>query len=226
MCWQALIPVALSLAGGAVQSFTQSAALKRQDSEAARAIQNQARMGQQANQVVNQAIDRVSPTVAQPAQQQVEQNLTTAFTSAVKDAQDRGALVNNVSSGNLSSAYDTARATALASEGQDAVDRARLAAKIGAPMQARTLQGYDLQDLGNQISLISNAAQGQAGVDKMRIDAAARVNPYLKALGSITSGVGQGLMLNRALGGGASSGTSDVGYSVPMSSPIAPFGLY
>lgn len=219
MCFQLLLPLALTAASGVISHITQANAAQKADNAAAQALRNQARAQTQANAVVNQAVQRVSPTVEQPAEQQVQNALGQSFTQAVHDAQDRGALVNNVSSGDLSSAYDAARASAIASEGQDAVDRARLAAKMAAPFQARTLQGYDLQDLGNQISLISNAAQGQAGVDQLKIKAASRVNPFLGALGDIVSGVGQGLMLKNALASGATTSSMPAGTGNIISYP-------
>jgi hypothetical protein len=192
------------LAGTALSAGTQQHARNKQDEIAIRMASKQKNRNEEIQDKTIEQADTHTLGKVREAQAQKEQDITANYEQALDRVPDVGS-----PQGNLSNAYITELADELTKRKQNSIDRARLSARVEAPIETnRDLaigRGRSLQD----VNQIANFASGEAYADSTAINAV-KPNPWLLALGQLISIYGASGLAAGSLAKGAKAGEAAV----------------
>lgn len=189
MFWAPIIMMAL---GQAVQFIAQNKAASRARRANEAAQQRQLQYRDQASKVIDEALknwenpNRVEKGVT------IEGEILDRHQQALDRADEQGfGEVRPAIQGDVSSAYDDARAKATVRRKADATELARILAKVQAPGRLRNNEGLIFGDTASQLGTIGNFAQGTGRADAQLIQEAGRPSPGAMLFGGLLSGAGQ-----------------------------------
>lgn len=194
MAWIAAIA---ALAAAAISTYNTNKTAKRADAAAAQGLRNQRKQQ-----------DRANGAIAATAADLEKSKAATAKAAAGKrylDALGRAGLGGQVTGANRpggSAAFRQAADEAAANEANYATGMADLYAATDAPNDQRMSEAFSIGDLGTELGTVSSIANGQAGLDDMKVRGVRR-NPWL----DLTAQALQGYSSAKASSGGQKSGT-------------------
>lgn len=187
MCTGAeLVPLILSAAGTGVGAYEQNRALKRQDQEAARGIQTQARLSREADARVRQQIADTNGANSQADAQSVEGKLLDAVRRN-RTAQPAEAIGTG---GSDRYAQDVTNSNAAGKT--DIAQLITNLSRIDAPQLQRQREASGLSRTATDLGLIGLRSQGQDFLTRLRAGSI-QPNPWVTGLGSLAQGAGAGM---------------------------------
>lgn len=185
-----LIPALIAtIAGAAIQNRAARDAQQRMESATQRSLENQRRLQMQAERRALDTAATYETPKRQAEQTQIADQITQELIAPVSESQAiRQA--QQATQGNVSDDYLTARATSDLNTMRQAEQLARLLGKTTSASRLRMNEGIRMMDAGMDVDRLGNFSRGQAGADRIAIDAAGRVDPGRMFLGSLLQGVG------------------------------------
>lgn len=195
MSW---IAVAMTVVGAAVSAYNSNKTLKKQDRETVRAIRRQRTQTEASNKRVRETVDQLASSDDRKARADAGKK----YLSALNLGQGQPQTTLGGTLGGVSEDYRQAAARSAANESAYAGDTAGLMASQDAPFSQRLGESFALGNLDTDIRSIASIADGNAGVDQLRIQGVRR-NPWLDLAGSALSSYGA-----NAGGGAATAGGS------------------
>lgn len=208
--WVPLVTAAVA-AGTSYYNSNQTA--KRQDRAAADAIRNQRAIQDEANAKVNRTLQDVQ--ASSPAEER--KTAEDAYLQQVKNAQSLARA--NLDEDGVSSAYDEAAGKAGNQAQGYAQQIAGLMARMDAPINQRTNEGFSFGNLTSDLGGVQRKSAGQQWIDQLKA-ATIRRNPWLDAAASAMSAYGSSYGAGGASGGAASAGAGGSGMGGGMYSTI------
>lgn len=200
------LTIGILAASAGLKVYNSAQTAKKQDRALATSIRNQAGKQRQADARVN---DEITKLEGSTAENQRVKNLT-AYTDALRKR--AGEMTAGLTPAIGSAAFQSDAAGAVDGVKRYADDSAGLMARIDAPAYQRRDEATGYGKLATDIGIISREADGQAFLDKLRLDRI-RENPWLNALADIGMGVaGSGMTGFGA--GKAASGVSGIGAGI------------
>lgn len=201
-----------AVAGAGVQYNAAREAQARMEAETRRSLENQRRLQMQAEKKALDTAANYETPKRQAEQAQIAEQITQELIAPVSESQAIRS-GQQATQGNVSDDYLTARATSDLNTMRQAEQLARLLGKTTSASRLRMNEGIRLMDAGMDVDRLNNFSRGQAGADRIAIDAAGRVDPGQMFLGSLLQGVGTaGLFAGgndlTPLGAGLKYGTS------------------
>lgn len=214
----AMLPgIAMAGLGTVLQMREQAKARERTDDAIMASIQGQQRYQDQSIAALQPAIEQYNPETREAAVDAEREQALQGYTNAL---QETGAL--DVSDapvgGRVSDAYLSKRAQSIAEEGESTRRLAALMAKTTAPGAAQLDERIGLADAAAGIGQAQNFAGGQSGVDKINIDQAGGVNPWVYGAGSLLKGAGTAYSAFKPMGGATNPWTGYGATSKQLSS--------
>lgn len=200
------VELAILAAATGMKLYNQSQTVKKQDRALATSIRNQASKQRQADARVNEEITKLEGSTAE---NQRVKNLN-AYTDALRKR--AGEMTAGLTPAIGSAAFQTDAASAADGVRQYADDNASLMARIDAPAYQRRDEAKGQGVLATDLSLIGREAEGQAYLDKLRLERI-RENPWLNAIADIGIGVA-----GSGLGGGKGVSKIKVGGNIKTGS--------
>lgn len=185
-----LIPALIAtIAGAAIQNRAARDAQQRMESATQRSLENQRRLQMQAERRALDTAATYETPKRQAEQGQIAEQITQELIAPVSESQAIRS-GQQETQGNVSDDYLTARATSDLNTMRQAEQLARLLGKTTSASRLRMNEGIRMMDAGMDVDRLGNFSRGQAGADRIAIDAAGRVDPGLMFLGSLLQGAG------------------------------------
>lgn len=185
-----LIPALIAtIAGAAIQNRAARDAQQRMESATQRSLENQRRLQMQAERRALDTAATYETPKRQAEQTQIADQITQELIAPVSESQAIRS-GQQETQGNVSDDYLTARATSDLNTMRQAEQLARLLGKTTSASRLRMNEGIRMMDAGMDVDRLGNFSRGQAGADRIAIDAAGRVDPGQMFLGSLLQGVG------------------------------------
>jgi hypothetical protein len=215
MTWVGVaISLGVAAAGAGVSMYEQGQVAKKQDNILAQEMQQQM-ASEKRNAAATQAM-----IAAQKKQPQANQGVKSAaeqeFNQALK-ANQSTAQVPLDAMGNVSKAYQKAKADAALGAADQTAQFGDLTAAISAPTRARQADRRSLADYGIGMDLENRRQSGQNYIDQLKLNSV-HANPWLSMLAGVAGSYGKGAMLSGSTNGaGAATSAGDPwsGGSVP-----------
>ena len=200
----AAIPyIAMAVAAGVQYKNTQDTA-RRQDNQAAAAIQHQSRLQTQADAKVNDEVTRLQGSnSADEAATRLNDYMGVLRANR---ARTESGLTPSVGS----TAFQTDSGNRAAGVGDYASKTADLLARIDAPQIQRQGEAFSYGNLGTDINLVGRQSQGQAFIDQLRQNAIRRNAKMDLASGLLSAYAGS----KAGSGGGFGFGPGTIGAGV------------
>ncbi|CAL62402.1 Hypothetical protein HEAR2269 [Herminiimonas arsenicoxydans] len=196
------------LAGTAIQYKSNTDAAKRAQEQTLRSLANQDGLNRKAEKKALDQAQEFNIDDRKNEQQQIEQQLAQEFIAPVDSAQAINSQVATTQ-GDVSNDYTNAKTASDLNVMKNARNLAGLMAKTTGAGRLRTNEAVRMADTAAGIDRLGNFARGQAGVDQLAIQNAARPNAGMQLAGGLLSGVGtMGLM---GAFGGAAKPASEAG---------------
>lgn len=201
------VPAVLAAVGAGTSYYNSEQTAKRQDNAAADAIRNQRAIQDEANAKVNRTLQDVQASSPTEERKSAED----AYLEQVRNAQ---ALARaNLDQDNVSSAYDAAAAKAGNQAQGYAQQIAGLMARMDAPVNQRTNEGFAFGNLTSDIGGVQRKSAGQQWIDQLR-SATIRRNPWLDAAAAALSGASGAYSSGASAGGAAAYPAAQGGSAV------------
>lgn len=205
------------LAGSAMQYKASNDAAKRQEAETRAALARQDELQQRAEQKAVTTADDFSTDKRQADQAQIEADLTQQFIKPAAEAQQINA-AQATTQGDVSKDYTAAKAASSIQTMKTAETLARLLGKTTAAGRLRTNEAIKMSDAAADIDRFGSFSRGQAGADRIGIQAAGRPNAGLVLAGSALTAAGGATLaggsegtIGKLFGGGGANVGSGVG---------------
>jgi len=185
-----LIPALIAtIAGAAIQNRAARDAQQRMESATRRSLENQRQLQLQAERRALDTAATYETPKRQAEQTQIADQITQELIAPVSESQSirQG---QQATQGNVSEDYLAAKAASDLNTMRQAEQLARLLGKTTSASRLRMNEGIRMMDAGMDVDRLGNFSRGQAGADRIAIDAAGRVDPGQMFLGSLLQGVG------------------------------------
>jgi hypothetical protein len=205
--WAAL---AAMLAGTAMQYKASSDSNKRAQAATLRSLANQDELTRKAEKKALAQADEFKIDDRKNEQQQIEEQLAKDFIAPVHTAQ----AINSqtaTTQGDVSNDYTSAKAASDLNVMKNARNLAGLMAKTTGAGRLRTNEAVRMADTAAGIDRLGNFARGQAGVDQLAINAAARPDAGLQLGGGLLSAVGGAGLAGAFSGAGGAASSPALG---------------
>lgn len=185
-----LIPALIAtIAGAAIQNRAARDAQQRMESATQRSLENQRRLQMQAERRALDTAATYETPKRQAEQGQIAEQIAQDLIAPVSESQAIRS-GQQETQGNVSDDYLTARATSDLNTMRQAEQLARLLGKTTSASRLRMNEGIRMMDAGMDVNRLGSFSRGQAGADRIAIDAAGRVDPGQMFLGSLLQGAG------------------------------------
>lgn len=181
------LSIGILAASAGLKLYNSAQTIKKQDRALAASIRNQSTKQRAADARVNEEITKLEGSTAE---NQRVKNLN-AYTDALRKR--AGEMTAGLTPAIGSAAFQTDAAGAVDGVNRYADENANLMARIDAPAYQRRDEATGYGKLATDIGVISREADGQAFLDKLRLDRI-RENPWLNALADIGMGAVSGGM--------------------------------
>lgn len=187
-----LIPVvAMMLAGTAIQYKAQQDAARRTREATNAAQMRQLLFRDKASDVINKALQTYENPNRIEKGITIEGEILDRSNQAMQHADEQGfGDVRPSIQGNVSGAYDKARADATVRRKADASDLARILAKVQAPGRMRNNENLLFGDTASQLGTLGNFARGTGQADGQLIQRASQPNAGAMLFGSLLTSAG------------------------------------
>lgn len=204
-----LIPLALAVASAVVQKKAADDAAERQKKVLAQEAATEEGYQKQATANAMEAADQYQPQTRAAAEQQVEQNAETSLGQALSQAQSPDGLPQSAQ-GRVSDAYLSAKAGSTAQELERAARLTQLMARMRAPTDLRTREGYALGDLAARNGSLNSDMRLAHDAYKTDAEQAGRPDSGLMMTAALLSAAGSAM--GKGVGGTVgTAGLSDSG---------------
>ena len=178
-----------TIGGAALQYDAQRDAQKRMEEQTRRSLDNQRKLQMQAEQkALDTASEFETPKRAEQ-QQQLADQITETLVQPVSESQAIRS-EQQTTQGAVSGDYTKAKAASDLETMKNAQALARLLGKTSSASRLRMNEGIRMMDTGIGIDQLGSFSRGQAGADRIAIEAAGRTDPGQMFLGSLLQSAG------------------------------------
>lgn len=191
MCEPSTIGLIISAAGAAVQYKNQSDASKRQSKAIDRANARDDAYQEKSLDLVSNNLQQYDPENRLEKQDEVEQNSVASFTDYLNKARDKGrGEISDATQGRVSETYTAEKAKRNVAEAGQATKVASLMAKLRAPSDLRTGEGYENANYASQVGINADNRRSMAGASQTDIQKAGELSPGMGLVGAALQGAG------------------------------------
>lgn len=190
MAWIAAVA---ALAAAALSSYNTRKTAKKADAAAARGIANQRKQSERGHSAIQGALAKLEASRAANAKAESGKRYLAALGRA-----GVGGAVTGAQRPNASAAFQSAADEAAANEGSYARNLAGMYGNMDGATDQRMSEAFEIGNLGTDLGTVSSIANGQAGLDNLKVGAASRRNPWL----DLTAQALQGYASGRSSAGG------------------------
>ncbi len=186
----AALPIALTLAGGAVSEFSNRRTAKKQDREIAQGIIKQGKIQDESKAALDKTLNFAESSQPEPFRADLQGNF-------LKQLRAAGASVNDDTPGGVSDAFKSRSTAAKGESNALAESVAGLFARIDAPGQQRQAEQFRFGDNAITNSILARNSAQEDFLARLRASGI-RPNPFLKVAGSALMGAGGAVSANRS----------------------------
>lgn len=209
------------LAGTAVQYKTTDDASKRAAAATRQALQRQDELQQQAEKKATETAKTFNPADRAQAQADIETQMAQEFARPAVEAQNINA-AQSTTQGNVSDDYTAAKARSNVETLKSAEALARLLGKTQGANRLRSDEALRMADSAAGIDRIGRFSRGDAAVDQLAINNAARPDATMQLVGGLLSTAGAAGMSY----GGSTSAPQGTGVGLTPATAENPMGGY
>lgn len=210
MALQLAIPIAMMLAGTAIQARAQRKAADRMDREMALQSARQTELTDKQRASVLENLRNYDPNKRNEAQTAEATKAEASLNSAVRDAAAYTAPTAPAATGRISQDFTEGRAEAVRGAANRASALAGLLSKFRAPTQLRAEEALTNANFASDEANLSAMLRDRARTGEQLVARAGRVNPMMTAVGSglqmAGSSMASGTIMKGLMGAGAGAG--------------------
>lgn len=213
-----IVSLIAAVAGAAMQHDANRKAQERMEAETRRSLENQRRLQMHAEKRALDTASTYETPRRQAEQGEIAEQITQELIAPVSESQAIRQS-QQATQGNVSEDYLTARVASNLNALKQAEQMARLLGKATSASRLRINEGIRLMDAGMDVDRLGSFSRGQAGADRIAIDAAGRTDPGQMFFGALLQAGGAA-----GLSGGKGGKTTDFTGSGLRLTPDIGFG--